>query len=115
MNDAPDEETKLTNFLRQHRSIAPAELTGLENRLMLKIDALPTHPHQNVINSWPQYLIGTIGLALAGIAGTTIFQFTNPPEPSIAELDQLNLFLEAHAPNVANHSDLDLELDPDLF
>jgi hypothetical protein len=114
MNDLP-EDPKLTNFLRRNRSIAPAELTGLEDRLMLELDALPAHHHRSGLRSWQRYLISGIGLAITGIVGVTIFQLVNPTEPSIAELDQLNLFLEAHASNLASHSDLDPDLDPDLF
>jgi hypothetical protein len=122
MNDSPDEETNLTNFLRQHRLIAPAELTGLEDRLMMEIDALPAHQQQRIKHYWLRYLIGGIGLAITGIVGITILPLINPPELSIAELDQLNLFLEAHAPNLTSQSDLDpanqedfVDLDPDLF
>jgi hypothetical protein len=122
MKDSPDEETNLTNFLRQHRSIAPAESTGLEDRLMMEIDALPTHQQQSIKHDWRRYLIGGVGLIITGIAGITILPLINPPEPSIAELDQLNLFLEAHAPNLASQSELDpehqddlVDLDPDLF
>jgi hypothetical protein len=122
MNDSPDEETNLTNFLRQHRSIAPAELTGLEDRLMMEIDALPAHQQQRIKHYWRRYLISGIGLAITGIVGITILPLINPPELSIAELDQLNLFLEAHAPNLTSQSDLDpanqedfVDLDPDLF
>jgi hypothetical protein len=122
MKDSPDEETNLTNFLRQHRSIAPAESTELEDRLMAEIDTLPAPQQQRIKHYWRRYLIGGIGLAVTGIVGITAFQIINPPEPSIAELDQLNLFLEAHAPNLASQSELDpdhqadlVDLDSDLF
>jgi hypothetical protein len=115
MNQLPDEDPKLISFLRQHRSIAPAELTGLEDRLMLELDALPAHHYQSGLRSWQRYLISGIGLAITGLISITILQLVNPPEPSIAELDQLNLFLEAHVSNLASHSDLDPDLDPDLF
>jgi hypothetical protein len=122
MNEFPDRETKLTNFLRQNRSIAQPGTPDLEDRLMLEIDLLPIEKQPSISHSWQRYLIGGIGLIVTGIAGVAIFQIINPPEPSIAELDQLNLFLEAHAPNLANHAELDStsyedlgDLEPELF
>ena len=107
MNNLPDEDTKLTNFLRQHRSIAQPELPELEDRLMSAIDLLPTHKQTGFPQAWRQYLVGGIGLIFTGIAGVAIFQIVNPPQPSIAELDRLNLFLEAYAPNLTDHSEID--------
>jgi hypothetical protein len=122
MNNLPDEDTKLTNFLRQNRSIAQPESPVLEDRLMSAIDLLPSHNPPRLTHTWQRYLMGGIGLIVMGIAGVAVFQVINPPEPSIAELNQLNLFLEAHAPNLTNHSELDpanyedlVDLDPDLF
>jgi hypothetical protein len=121
MNELP-EDPNLTNFLRQHRSIAQPGIPELEDRLMLEIDLLPTASQNRIPHSWQRYIIGGIGLIVTGVAGLAIFQLINPPEPSIAELNQLNLFLEAHAPNLANHSELDstnqedlVDLDLDLF
>jgi hypothetical protein len=118
MNSSPDEDAKLSNFLRQNRSIAQPGLPQLEDRLMAQIDLIPTQTQNQLSRSWQRYLIGGIGLVITGFMGATIFQLINPPEPSIAELNQLNLFLEAHA-DLSNQSELDLEhlvdLDPDPF
>jgi hypothetical protein len=121
MNELP-EDPNLTNFLRQHLSIAPPETPELEDRLMLEIDLLPTAGQDRIPHSWQRYIIGGIGLIVTGVVGMAIFQLVNPPEPSIAELNQLNLFLEAHVPNLANHAELDstnqedvVDLDLDLF
>ncbi len=121
MNELP-EDPKLISFLHQHRSIAQPEIPELEDRLMSEIDLLPIEKQRRIYHSWQRYIIGGIGLIVTGAAGVAIFQIINPPEPSIAELNQLNLFLEAHAPNLANHSELDstnqedlVDLDPDLF
>ncbi len=122
MNNFPDEDTKLTNFLRQNHSIAPPEAPELEDRLMLEIDLLSAHPQPSLSPAWQRYMIGGIGLIVAGIASVAILQTIDPPEPSIAELDRLNLFLEAHAPNLTNHPELEsinhedlVDLDLDLF
>lgn len=122
MNNSPGQESKLTNFLRQNRSIAPPEAPELEDRLMLEVDLLPAHPQPRFAHAWQRYVIGGIGLIVTVIAGVAVFQTISPPEPSIAELDQLNLFLEAHAPNLASHSEIDsinheelVDLDLDLF
>lgn len=122
MNESPDEETRLANFLRQNRSTIPPGTPELEDRLMRDIDLLPTHSQSIFSHNWQRYIIGGIGLVITGIAGVLAFQIINPPEPSIAELNQLNLFLEAHAPNLADHSEIEstnhedlVDLDLDLF
>lgn len=122
MNNLPDKDTKLTNFLRQNHSISPPGTPDLEDRLMLELDLLPIETQPRISHSWQRYIICGIGLIVAGIAGVSIFQLINPPEPTIAELDQLNLFLEAHAPSLTNRSEPDStnqedlgDLDPELF
>jgi hypothetical protein len=121
MNELP-EDPKLTNFLHQYRSISQPGTSELEDRLMLELDLLPIEKQDRISPVWQRYIIGSIGLIVTGVAGMAIFQSINPPEPIIAELNQLNLFLEAHAPNLASHSELDstnqedvADLDLDLF
>jgi hypothetical protein len=96
MNNLPDEDTSLTSFLRQNQSIAPPATTNLEDRLMSEIDALPTQTQLRSSRSWWRYLAGGIGILVTGLIGVTTFQILNPPELSVAELDGLNLYLEAH-------------------
>lgn len=122
MHNLPDQDTELTNFLRQNRSISPPELPELEDRLMANIDLLPTESKAQVSWSWQRYLIGGIGLIVTGFVGIAIFQIVNPPEPSIAELNQLNFFLEAHLHDLSNQTETDtnnheslVDLDIDLF
>ena len=121
MSELP-EDPKLTSFLHQHRSIAQPEILELEDRLMSEIDLLPIEKQYRISHSWQQYIIFGIVLIVTGITGAAVFQIFNPPESSIAELNQLDLFLEAYAPNTANYSELNstnqedlVELDPDLF
>ncbi len=122
MNNSPDEDTKLAVFLRQNRSSAPVGMPELEDRLMSEIDLLPPRKKQDrILHSWRRYMLGGIGIIVTGFAGMTIFQMANPPEPSIAELNQINLDLEAHgwdlighpsgAINHENLADLDNEIE----
>lgn len=122
MHNLPEEDPELTNFLRQNRSIASPELPELEDRLMANIDLLSTESKDRILSSWQRYLLVGIGLIATGFIGTTIFQIVNPPEPSMAELNQLNLFLEAHTPDLSNQPEIDtknhedlVDLDVDLF
>jgi hypothetical protein len=96
MNNLPDEDANLVNFLRRNRSIVPPGQPELEDRLMLEIDALPTPAQQQHGRYWWRYLAGGIGILATGLVGLTTFQILNPPEPSMAEVDGLNLYLEAH-------------------
>jgi hypothetical protein len=114
MNNLPDEDAKLINFLRQNRSIAPPEISELEDRLMSKIDELPNLDRQERLHSWWKYLVGGIGMAIAGVIGVTTFQILNPSEPSIAELDGLNLFLDAHITGLAGDLEMDIGKHEDL-
>jgi hypothetical protein len=120
MNNLPDEDPQLTNFLRQHYSIAPLPQPELEDRLMSEIDLLSIESRQRTPRSWWRYLVG-IGIVATGIIGGSIYQVLNPPQSSIAEIQQLNLYLEAHADSLVN-PDVDVEshdrllgLDIDLF
>jgi hypothetical protein len=122
MNNLPDKNAKLINFLRQNRGIVPSELPELEDRLMSEIDLLPIEPQLGILRSWRRYIVGAIGVIMTGIAGVTMFQIVNPPEPSIAELDGLNLYLEAHALSLTDHPEIGLgdredlaDLDTELF
>lgn len=118
MNKSPDQDMKLTNFLRQNRSIARPEQPELEDRLMSQIDLLPTEKQRKISHSFPRAIVGGIGLIVSGFVGMTIFQMMNPPELSIAELDQLNLYLEAHLPSLAGqleNNETLVDVDVDLF
>jgi hypothetical protein len=117
MNNLPDEDPQLTNFLRQYRSIAPPPHAELEDRLMVEIDLLSTEIAQDS-RSWWRYLAGAIALVATGIVGGSIHQMFSPPDLSVAELQQLNLYLEAHAEGLSvtpdadteNHGSLDIDL-----
>jgi hypothetical protein len=114
MNNLPDEDAHLVDFLRQNRSIAPLGQPELEDRLMLGIDALPAQTQQRSIRSWWRYLAGGIGIVVTGLIGLTTFQIMNPPEPSIAELDGLNLYLEAHTLGLTGDPATDAGKNEDL-
>jgi hypothetical protein len=119
MNNLPDEDPKLLNFLRKNRSIIPPAPPEREDRLMAEIDLLPNEHQQSVSRSWWRYIIGGIGIVATGVVGFTIHQIVSPPEPSLAELHQIELYLEAHAnpdssaDERANVTDADLDLFPD--
>lgn len=125
MNNLPDEDPKLLNFLRQNRVIAPSASPELEDRLMSEIDFIPKEPSK-VTHVWRRYLTGGIGIIATGILGVGIDRLMHPPEPSMAQLLQLNLFLEAHAHSLADpytnqeerdnlvDSDIDLLLETDI-
>jgi hypothetical protein len=122
MNNLPDEDPQLTNFLRQHRSIAPPPLPDLEDRVMAEIDLLPIVTKQRSSRSWWRYIVGGIGIIATVIVGGSIHQIISPPEPSLAEIQQLNLYLEAHARDLVvspdqteeSHDRL-LDSDGDIF
>ncbi|PSB56681.1 hypothetical protein [Chamaesiphon polymorphus] len=118
MNNSPDEDPQLTNFLRQNRSSVPPSLPELEDRLMSEIDRLPIDTRQRVSRSWWRYIVGGIGIIATGIVGGSIQQIISPPEPSMAEIQQLNLFLEAYARDSIVSTDATLDspdLDLDMF
>ena len=122
MNNLADEDPKLTNFLRQHRSIAPPELPESEDRLISEIDLLPPTKQRKTSHSWWRYIAGGIGIIATGVVGVTTHQLMNPPEPSLAQLNQLNLYLEAHVDRLVINPETAMEnshnstdLDTDLF
>jgi hypothetical protein len=120
MNNLPDEDPKLLNFLHQNRSIAPPGSIDLEHRLMSEIDFIHTCQPETT-HTWRRYIVGGIGFFASGILGIGIHNLMNSPEPSMAQLQQLNLFLEAHAHSLVDPDtsteDLDssIDLDADLL
>ncbi|WP_310481902.1 hypothetical protein [Chamaesiphon sp. VAR_48_metabat_403] len=122
MNDRPDRDPNLTNFLRQNRSISPPGLPDLEDRLLLEIDRLPAPTKPKIFNSRWRYLIGGFGVMTIGIIGMTIDRAIAPSEPSMAQLNELNLYLEAHVSGLVAHPestgedrDTTVDLDADLL
>jgi hypothetical protein len=122
MNDRPDRDPNLTNFLRQNRSIAPPGSPDLEDRLLLEVDRLPALNKPKIFNSRWRYLIGGFGIVTIGIIGMTIDRAIAPSEPSMAQLNDLNLYLEAHVSGLVAHPDSNGEdrdptgdLDTDLL
>jgi hypothetical protein len=135
MNNFSDEDPKLLNFLRQYRwrsrsvhadarQTVTSEPTASEDLLMAEIDLLPIEPRSQVSRHWWRYIVGGIGIIATGIVGVTMHQLLNPSEPSLAELQQLNLYLEAHVHSLndnpetgvedrSNLSDLDLDIFSD--
>ena len=118
MNNLSDDDPQLTNFLRQHRAIAPTnpEITSieLEDRMMSRIESVSIRKKQRAtILLWRQVL-SIVGLATTGLIGATIHYLMNPPEASVTELHQLDRYLIAHSRSFAvepvsieNSDDLD--------
>ena len=115
MNNLPEEDPRLTNFLHQHRSIAPPHSLELEDRLMSEIDRLPVVTTKRVSRSWWRYIAGGICIIATGIVGGSLQQMIGPPEPSMAEIQQLNLYLEAHTRYLAASSDAIVESPDRVF
>jgi hypothetical protein len=96
MNNFSDDDPQLTNFLRQNRSIAPPDFAKSEDRLMAEIDARFEVKKTRVLHLRSRYIWGVIGTIATGIFGATIHYMMTPPAPSMAELDRLDRYLEAH-------------------
>lgn len=108
MNNLPDEDLQLTNFLRQHRSIAPPPHSNLEDLLMAEINFPPVETKQHSY-SLRRYLTSAILLIVTRVVGGSIYHVLNPPDLNVAELQQLNLYLEAHTDSLVLSSDSDVE------
>lgn len=122
MNNLPDRDPNLTNFLRQNRSVSPPASSDLEDRLLLEIDRLPIAAKPKIFNLRWRYLLGGFGIVAIGIIGMTIDREIAPSEPSMAQLNDLNLYLEAHASALVTHPETNgedrdavVDLDSDIF
>lgn len=117
MNNFSDEEDpQLTYFLRQHRSIAPAESSDLEARLMSEIEAvaITTNPNSK-LRLWRRIFIG-VGLVAIGSIGATLHSLMNPLEPKLSEIDKLDRYLIAHSQSfVSEQGSIDNSDDLDAF
>jgi hypothetical protein len=91
-----NEDPQLTDFLRKHRSIAPPESSELEDRLISTIEPLSIEKKRRISRKWWRYLEMGIGAIVTGIIGATIHNLMNPAPPDIANVQQLDRYLEAH-------------------
>jgi hypothetical protein len=98
-----NEDPQLSNFLRKHRSIAPPESFELEDTLMLALEPLPVKKKRRISRKWWRYLEMGIGSIVTGIMGVTIHQVMNPSTPDIANVQQLDRYLEAHWHRLESH------------
>jgi hypothetical protein len=116
MNNLSDEDPQLTNFLRQHRSMAPPDSIELEDRLMAEIELLPTTKTPRISRLALRRIIGSLGILTLGTIGITIHYLMNPPEQNVAELHQLDRYLLAHSHSfVAEPGSIDNADDLDSF
>jgi hypothetical protein len=90
-----NEDPQLTNFLRQHRSIAPPASSELEDKLMSTIEPLPSKKKRRIPRKWWRYLEFGIGTMVAGLVAMAIHQVINPV-PDIANIHPLDRYLETH-------------------
>ncbi len=97
MNNLSDDDPQLTNFLKQHRATAPTETIDLEDRLMSKIDSVATRTKKIRAGRLWRGIFSGFGMIATGFVGATIHYVMNPPEPSVAELHQLDRYLVSHA------------------
>jgi hypothetical protein len=91
-----NEDPQLTNFLRKHRSIAPSESSESEDRLMSAIEPLIVKKKRLIPRKWWRYLEFGISSIVTGIMGVTIHTLMNPAPPDMANIHQLDRYLEAH-------------------
>jgi hypothetical protein len=117
MNNFSDEEDRqLTNFLRQHRSIAPSESSDIEARLMSRIEAIDiTEKRDSKLKLWGR-IFGGFGLVAAGSIGIMMHYLMNPLEPTVSEIDKLDRYLLAHSRSfVSEQGSIDNSEDLDAF
>jgi hypothetical protein len=117
MNNFSDEDDpQLTNFLRQHRSIAPGESSDVEARLMSKIEAIDiTKDRDFNLRLWRR-IVGGFGLVAAGSFGIMMHYLMNPLEPKLSEIDKLDSYLLAHSQSfVSEQESIDNSENLDAF
>jgi hypothetical protein len=100
MNNFPEEDDpQLTNFLRQHRSIAPPGAVDLEDRIMSIIEVeTPGEKHRSQLRSWRRIFIG-FGLVAVGSIAALIYAPSDRLEPTMAEIDKLDRYLLTYSHN----------------
>jgi hypothetical protein len=79
-----------------------------------RLQTIAPAPQQHRSDRW-RYLAGGIGILLTGLIGLATYQIFNSPEPSMAELDGLNLYLEAHILGDTGDPAVDVEKSEDLI
>jgi hypothetical protein len=117
MNNFSDEDDlQLTNFLRQHRSIAPPGATDLEDRLMSAI-AVETNGEKSksTLRLWRRIFVG-FGLVAVSSIVAIIYNPSERMELNVAEIDKLDRYLLAHSHNfVSEQGSIDNDENLDAF
>jgi hypothetical protein len=91
-----DDDPQLTNFLRQHRSIAPVAAPELEDSLMTTIEDRSEVKERRMFRLWLKSVSSLVGAIATGFFGAGIHYMMNPPEPTALQLEKLDRYVEAN-------------------
>ncbi len=90
MNQFPQDDKDLVDFLRQHRPQVPPAAANLEQKILQQLQTLSVQPRRQRSPFW---LIPP--MMVAGFLATVVMQRTLvPAQPSAAELASLESFIE---------------------
>jgi hypothetical protein len=117
---SPQDDPRLTQFLRQHKPTAPNPAADLEHRLMSRL-ATVDQPAQPKRVGWlsryaPRSRWVTFStVAAAGLVAVVGYHALKPPALSDAELADLQLFIESTWHGSVSSQPVDASTTDDLF
>jgi len=92
----PEEDRSLTDFLKQHRPPVPPAAADLEDRLMAAVMDTPVQvPTAQRQQSYRRVLWLVPSAIAAGLVAIVGYQTLVPPQPTEAELAELETFIES--------------------
>jgi len=98
MSLLPEDDPRLTHFVKQHRPIVPAADPTLEQRIMTLVEKMPRAISSQPSN-WQRWrrrgmwlLPTSIAAGLVAISGSQLFL---SPQPTETELAELETFIES--------------------
>lgn len=96
MNPHPEDDARLVDFLKQHRPVVPAATPDLEERIMAATIDKPSVIDASSPGRWQRRTRWWLPLAIAtGFIAIAVYQSFLRPQPSEAELAELETFIES--------------------
>jgi hypothetical protein len=101
MND--NDDLNLVKFLQQHQAIAPQSSIDLEEQIMAEVNRIPIQVAEQKPRQWLKIAGWGLSATIATIGSIFLYQSIESPQMNMAEIKQVEEYLEAHWDHLDPH------------